>query len=54
MIEVDFQQVYGIDLSDPRVRQERTWRWFVVRVIGLLSTECRIQRVFNPVKPHKE
>jgi len=45
--------VYGIDLGDPAIRK-RSWRWFKVRFLGLLSTECRIQRVYNPVKPKKE
>jgi hypothetical protein len=26
----------------------RTWRWFQTRVLGLLSTESRLQRHFNP------
>lgn len=46
LIEADFQEVYGVDLT--AVRGQRSWRWFVVRLAGLLSTESRIQRVFNP------
>lgn len=53
-METDFQQVYGIDLSDPAIRGQRSWRWFVIRLLGLLSTEGRIQRVFNPIKYDKK
>ncbi|MFJ6061595.1 hypothetical protein ACIQHU_01000 [Streptomyces tendae] len=30
------------------ILQRRSWRWLQVRVIGLLSTESRLQRHFNP------
>ncbi len=51
LIEADFQEVYGVDLT--AVRGQRSWRWFVIRLAGLLSTESRIQRVFNPVERKK-
>ncbi|MFE6683925.1 hypothetical protein [Streptomyces sp. NPDC057729] len=40
-------QVYGIDASSGVLR-ERSWRWLRARIIGLLSTECRINRHFSP------
>lgn len=52
LIEADFQEVYGVDLA--AVRHSRSWRWFVVRLSGLLSTESRIQRVFNPMDHQKK
>jgi hypothetical protein len=52
LIEADFQEVYGVDLT--AVRGQRSWRWFVVRLAGLLSTESRIQRVFNPQDKKKK
>ncbi|MGW8719686.1 hypothetical protein ACWGNR_10295 [Streptomyces althioticus] len=39
--------MYGIDVEDG-ILQRRSWRWFQARVIGLLSTESRLQRHFNP------
>jgi hypothetical protein len=48
LVELDFQEVYGIDLGEPGILRRRTWRWITLRVVGLLSTECRVQRVLNP------
>lgn len=48
LVEADFHEVYGVDLS--AVKRTRTYRWFLVRLIGLLSTESRVQRVLRPVK----
>lgn len=53
LIETDFQEVYGLDISDPAIRTGRSWRWFLVRLAGLMITECRVQRRFNPIKPEK-
>jgi hypothetical protein len=53
-IEADFQQHYGIDLSDPGVRHHRSWRWFKVRLGGLLSIESRLQSQFNPTPEQKK
>ncbi|MGQ4358570.1 hypothetical protein [Streptomyces sp. SAS_272] len=47
LIEADLHQVYGIDVESG-ILQRRTWRWLQLRIIGLLSTECRLQRHFNP------
>lgn len=50
-IEADFQQTYGVDLTENR---HKSWRWFLVRLKNLLRVESRMQNRFNPVKPHKE
>ncbi len=54
LVEIDFQQVYGIDLSTPGLLESRTWRWMVARIVGLLSTEGRVQRVLNPTPEQKK
>lgn len=54
LVELDFQQVYGLDLSTPGLLQSRTWRWMTARMVGLLSTEGRIQRVLNPTPEQKK
>jgi len=53
-VEIDFQEVYGIDLGDREMLRARTWRWLRVRLVGLLSTECRVQRVLNPTDEQKK
>jgi hypothetical protein len=40
--------VYGIDVEDPAVMRGRSWRWLRTRILGLLSTDCRIARHFTP------
>lgn len=40
-------EVFGIDLASDTTAQ-RSWRWFKLRIFGLLSTECRTQRALNP------
>lgn len=52
LLEADFQSEYGIDLDRER---GRSWRWFQVRALGLLSIESRIYRKFAPKedKPKK-
>lgn len=54
LVELDFQQIYGIDLSTPGLLRSRTWRWMTLRLVGLLSTEGRIQRVLNPTPEQKK
>jgi len=57
-IELDFQEVYGIDLGAPDLMRSRSWRWLSLRVIGLLSVDrgpfgtggSRLQRALRPVK----
>ena len=42
------QQVFGIDLSGGVLRR-RTWRWFSVRVLQLLTdTGTRLHRAIYP------
>jgi hypothetical protein len=48
LIEADLHETYGIDVGAPGALRERSWRWLKVRVAGLLSTESRLQRHFNP------
>lgn len=36
LVEADLHEHYGIDLDDP-VLANRTWRWFRVRVLGLID-----------------
>jgi len=44
LVEADFQQFYGIDLEQHR---HRTYRWFRVRLDGLLlDTNTRVWRHF--------
>ncbi|MGW6481325.1 hypothetical protein ACWGDS_26090 [Streptomyces sp. NPDC055059] len=31
--------------------RERTWRWFRIRLWGLLSAESRVSRHFQPPEP---
>lgn len=50
IIELDFQEVWGIDMREPGFFTSRSFHWFRLRVIGLLSTESRLQRVLLPQK----
>jgi hypothetical protein len=43
-------EVYGLDLSCG-VMRERSWRWFLIRLYGLLSADSRIARHFAPPDP---
>ncbi|QLF82703.1 tail assembly chaperone [Microbacterium phage Cicada] len=52
-IEADFQQVYGVDLTEVLLHGRRSWRWFKIRLKNLLVVESRIQHQFNPVKSSK-
>lgn len=54
LVELDFQSVYGIDLSTPGLLHERSWRWLIVRLYGLLSVKSRVQRVLNPSPEEKK
>jgi len=54
LVELDFQEVYGIDLAAPGFLRSRTWRWVMVRIVGLLSTKGRVQRVLNPTPDQKK
>jgi hypothetical protein len=46
LIEADFSSEYGIELED--VFLTRSWRWFTVKVSGLLVAETRLARYFRP------
>lgn len=54
LVELDFAEVYGIDLGEPGLLKRRTWRWVNRLMVGLLSTECRVQRVLNPTPEQKK
>jgi hypothetical protein len=42
--------VYGIDLSDPGLLRQRSGRWLLVRISGLLASDSRLYRVLHPPK----
>lgn len=48
LIECDLHEVYGIDAADPQILDGRPWQWFLRRVRGLGTTECRLQRKLSP------
>ena len=52
-MQLDFQEVYGIDLATPGLLKARTWAWLALRLVGLLSTESRMQRILRPVEQPK-
>jgi hypothetical protein len=51
LVEADMHDVYGLDLSSPGLLRERSWRWFKVRLYGLLSADSRVARHFTPPEP---
>ena len=46
LIELDLLEVYGVDIADPGFA--RAWPWWRDRIIGLLSTDCRLTRALSP------
>lgn len=46
LIELDLLEVYGVDIADPGFT--RAWPWWRDRIIGLLSTDCRLTRALSP------
>jgi hypothetical protein len=54
LVELDLHELYGIDVHDRELLHARPWRWLHVRIVGLLSTECRVQRVLNPTEAQKK
>lgn len=54
LVELDFAQVYGIDLGEPGLLDRRSWRWITLRLHGLLSTKSRVQRVLNPTPEQRK
>ncbi|MFF9261994.1 hypothetical protein [Streptomyces longwoodensis] len=54
LVEADLHEVYGVDVGAPGVLEARSWRWLRVRILGLLSTDSRINRLlFPPPDPKK-
>lgn len=51
---LDLHEVYGIDVEDADLMASRPWRWLFQRMLGLLSTECRVQRVLNPTPEQQQ
>jgi hypothetical protein len=45
LVEADFHEFYNVDLED--VFWVKSWRWFTVRVDGLLGCDSRLQRHFR-------
>jgi hypothetical protein len=48
LVEADLHEVYGVDIGAPGLLDARSWRWLRVRILGLLSADSRIQRLFDP------
>jgi hypothetical protein len=48
LLESDFQSEYGLDLGNPEIRSARSWRWFWVRLSGLLASDTRLYRALAP------
>ncbi|MFC7869626.1 hypothetical protein ACFUS2_00500 [[Kitasatospora] papulosa] len=48
LIEADLHQTYGIDVDQPGLLRERSWRWLRTRIAGLISTDSRLGRHFAP------
>lgn len=46
LLEFSFHAHLGVDLAD--VWQVKSWRWFAVRVQGLMSSDTPIARFFAP------
>lgn len=46
LLEADFSSEYGLELEDEFL--SRSWRWFTVKVSGLLIADTRLARCFRP------
>jgi len=44
LLEFSFHSILGVDLEE--VWRSKSWRWFTVRVHGLLSTDTPLARHF--------
>jgi hypothetical protein len=44
------QERYGIDLSEPGLLEQRTWRWLRVRIIGLTEVDSRLRSALYPTE----
>ncbi|WP_281895376.1 hypothetical protein [Phytohabitans aurantiacus] len=47
-VEADLHQVYGVDVEDRALMKARSWRWLKTRILGLLTTDCRVYRALAP------
>jgi hypothetical protein len=47
LIDADLHSEYGIDTGSG-ILDDRTWSWFRIRVLNLLTCESRIQRKLAP------
>jgi hypothetical protein len=52
LLEVSFSSFYGIELED--AYPVRSWRWFTVKVRGLLLNPTPLSRHFAPAAPDPE
>lgn len=48
-VVADFQQIYGVTVT-PAFLRTVPWLWMRTCLFGLLSTECRVQRLLRPIK----
>lgn len=48
LIELDLHEQFGVDLGCEVTMTGRSWDWLRLRILGLLSTPCRVQRHFTP------
>lgn len=46
LLEVSFSTFYGIELED--AYRTRSWRWFRVKIRGLLQNDTPLMRHFMP------
>lgn len=37
-----------MDLDEPGILQQRTWRWLSARIAGLLAADTRLARALSP------
>lgn len=52
LIEADLQSE-GVDVGDPELMANRSWRWLRTRISGLLAADTRTARYFRP-EPSKD
>ncbi|MFI6317276.1 hypothetical protein ACIBG8_07145 [Nonomuraea sp. NPDC050556] len=52
LVEADLHTEYGVDLGQPDLLLNRTWRWLRVRILGLLSADTRTTRSLTPEDRH--
>lgn len=54
MVEADLHEYYGVDVGEPGLLEQRSWRWMRTRILGLLSTpKSRVHRHFFPPEQPK-